>query len=68
VFVAKLIDAETEATEVQTWIERALRCGCIDQETATELDETYEDIISQIVTMIRQPGKWTLDRRSGGER
>lgn len=67
-FVAKLNDAETEATEVQTWIELALRCGYIDLETATELDETYEHIIGQIVTMIRQPGKWTLDRRSGGDR
>ncbi|WP_324200002.1 four helix bundle protein [Chthonomonas sp.] len=67
-FTAKLNDAEAEATEVQTWIELAQRCGYIDQETATELDETYEHIIGQIVTMIRQPGKWTLDRRSGGER
>lgn len=67
-FAAKLNDAEAEATEVQTWIELALRCGYINQETASELDEAYEHIIGQIVTMIRQPGKWTLDDRTGGER
>lgn len=67
-FVAKLNDAETEATEVQTWIELAFRCCYIDQKMATELGETYEHIIGQIVTMIRQPGKWTLDQGRGGER
>ncbi|WP_347243302.1 four helix bundle protein [Thermogutta sp.] len=67
-FVAKLNDAETEATEVQTWIELSLRCGYIDQKTATELDGTYEHIIGQLVTMIRQPAKWTLDQGPGGER
>jgi len=67
-FAAKLNDAEAEATEAQTWIECALRCGYADQKTANELDEAYEHIIGQIVTMIRQPGKWTLDDRAGGER
>lgn len=67
-FAAKLNDAEAEATEAQTWIECALRFGYADQKTANELDEAYEHIIGQIVTMIRQPGKWTLDDRAGGER
>ncbi|MGB9754720.1 four helix bundle protein [Roseiflexus castenholzii] len=67
-FPANLNDAEAEASEVQTGIERAFRCGSINQETAPELDETYEPIIGPIVTMIRQPGTWTVDRRSGGER
>jgi four helix bundle protein len=63
-FAAKLNDAEAEATEVQTWIELALRCGYINQKAANELDEAYEQIIGQIVTMIQQPQKWTL-RREG---
>jgi four helix bundle protein len=63
-FAAKLNDAEAEATEVQTWIELALRCGYINQKAANELDEAYEHIIGQIVTMIQQPQKWTL-RREG---
>jgi four helix bundle protein len=67
-FAAKLNDAEAEATEAQTWIELALRCGYVDQKTATELDEAYEHIIGQIVTMILQPGKWTLGDRAGGKR
>lgn len=67
-FVAKLNDAEAEATEAQTWIELAFRCGYFDQKTANELDEAYEHIIGQIVTMIRQPGKWTLNNLAGDER
>jgi len=64
-FVAKLNDAESEATETQTWIEFALRCGYISGETAKELDELYEQIIGQVVVMINQPGKWTLESREG---
>ena len=45
----------------------AFRCCYIDQKMATELDGTYEHIIGQIFTMIRQPGKWTLDQGRGGQ-
>ncbi len=62
-FVAKLNDAESEATETQTWIEFALRCKYITGETAKELDELYEQIIGQIVVMINQPEKWTIETR-----
>jgi len=65
-FIAKLNDAESEATETQTWLELARRCGYLSEKRAEELDETYEHIISQIVTMIRQPSKWTLDRSTEG--
>ncbi|AHB89504.1 protein of unknown function TIGR02436 [Thermosynechococcus sp. NK55a] len=66
-FTAKLNDAEAEATEVQTWIELAFRCGYVDQNAAAELDQAYEHIIGQIVTMIRQPEKWTVGDRTGGK-
>ena len=62
-FVAKLNDAESEATETQTWIEFALRCRYITNETAKELDELYEQIIGRIIVMINQPEKWTIETR-----
>jgi len=64
-FVAKLNDAESEATETQTWIELAMRCKYIPDETAEELDEMYERIIGQIVVMINQPEKWTIKTGKG---
>jgi four helix bundle protein len=67
-FIAKLNDAEAEATETQTWLELARRCGYLNGDAADQLDETYEHIIGQIVTMIRQPGKWVLENGTGGER
>lgn len=67
-FIAKLNDAEAEATETQTWIELARRCGYLNADAANQLDEAYEHINGQIVTVIRQPGKWTVDDRVGGER
>jgi four helix bundle protein len=62
-FLAKLNDAESEATESQTWIEFARRCGYLSEAAARELDAAYEHIISQIVTMIHSPEKWTLATR-----
>jgi len=39
---SKLNDSEAEASETQTWIEIALRCGYLDKETAAQLDAKYE--------------------------
>ena len=64
-FIAKLNDDESEATETQTWIEIAFRCGYLSKGAADEMDEIYEHIIAQIVTMINQPEKWILCRPEG---
>ncbi|MCX6968523.1 MAG: four helix bundle protein [Verrucomicrobia bacterium] len=58
-FVCKLNDAEGEASETQTHIEFALRCGYISETPAKELDAHYEEILSMLVTMINSPEKWT---------
>ena len=59
-FLAKLNDAESEATETQTWIEFALRCKYISEKTAVNMDSRYEEIIAQTITMMNQPDKWLL--------
>lgn len=54
VFVNKLTDAEQEAAETQTWLEFALACKYITQEIFTNLDEKYEHIFVQLITMERK--------------
>lgn len=59
-FVNKLNEAEGEAAETQHWIAYALRLGFLDPAVAKELDEEYERIIKQLVTMSNQAENWTL--------
>ena len=59
-FIAKLSDAESEACEVQVWVEFAWRCRYIDELQRDDLDKTYDHIMSQIVKMIDDPDKWLI--------
>ena len=59
-FIAKLSDAESEACETQVWIEFARRCAYLNNETTHDLDSAYDQIIGQIVTMIRESDKWLI--------
>jgi len=59
-FIAKLNDAEGEAAESQTHLEVALRCGYVQATTAATLDERYEHLLAQLVTMSTQPEVWTV--------
>lgn len=54
VFINKLTDAEQEAAETQTWLEFALKCRYINQETFNLLDEKYEHIFAMLITMERK--------------
>ena len=59
-FVAKLSDCESEACETQVWLEFAVRCGYLDSATINELDQQYDNIIGQLVNMIKESGKWII--------
>jgi four helix bundle protein len=59
-FIAKLSDAESEACETQVWIEFARRCGYLDDAVCDELDAAYDQIIGQIVKMIKEADKWLI--------
>ena len=54
VFINKLSDAEQEAAETQTWLEFALKCNYIDQQTFEKLNEEYEHIFAMLITMERK--------------
>lgn len=62
-FLAKMNDAESEATETQTWIEFARRCKYVSDKKADALDQAYESILAQIVRMIDQPDPWIIPTR-----
>src|SRR5712692_3393215 len=59
-FIAKLSDAESEACETQVWLEFANRCHYLDETTKAELDNAYEQILSQLVRMIDESDKWLI--------
>ncbi len=60
-FVSKLSDCESEAEETRVWLEFVLRCRYVNQETFNELDSNYDLIIGQLVRMISEPQKWTIN-------
>jgi four helix bundle protein len=57
-FVAKLSDAEAEASETLVWLEFAARCGYVER--PVELEDAYDHIIAQLVRMMSAPHEWTL--------
>ena len=61
VFVNKLTDSEQEAGETQTWLEFALKCKYINNETFKRLDEKYEHIFAMLITMERKADSFCKD-------
>ncbi len=59
-FIAKLSDAESEATETQIWVEFSSKCGYLMDDRSTEIHAAYEYIISCLVKMIQNADDWTL--------
>lgn len=57
-FISKLNDSEGEAAETQTWLEIACRSGYVAREVAKELYVEYDEIISMLVVMAKNPDKW----------
>jgi four helix bundle protein len=59
-FVAKLNDAESEASETQVWLELAQKCHYLNRETEKRLDAVYDHIIGQLIRMIDEAEKWIV--------
>ncbi len=57
-FVSKLSDAETEAAETQCWLDFSLKAQYISDSVFATLDQRYERLLSQIVTMIDGADSW----------
>lgn len=59
-FISKIIDAEAEAAETQTWLDFALKCGYVTPQIHKELYKNYNNILGMLVNMTRQANKWTI--------
>jgi len=62
VFINKLTDAEQEAAETQAWLEFALACKYINRQVFKTLDEKYEHIFAQLITMERKADSFCKHR------
>ena len=56
-FVSKLSDSEGEAAETQVWLYFVETFGYLDSSVTEDLDDKYEHLLAQIVTMIQSPEK-----------
>jgi four helix bundle protein len=59
-FVSKLSDAAGEADETRVWLELALHCKYIDQNTFDDLDTRYDLVLGQLVKMMSGSEQWTI--------
>jgi len=59
-FISKLSDVESEAAEVQVWLEIAYKCSYLNITTYNHLDSEYEKIIGQVIRMIDEADKWLI--------
>jgi len=57
-FVSKLSDSETEASEMQCWLDVCSKLSYMSRDLYNGFDERYEQVIAQIVTMIANVDKW----------
>ncbi len=57
-FISKLSDSETEASEMQCWLDFALKANFMQRNIYQDFDRRYEKIIAQLVTMIDGAERW----------
>ncbi len=59
-FIAKINDAESEACETQVWVEFANKCRYINDDALAKLNFAYEEILAQLIKIVREPDKWLI--------
>ena len=59
-FLNKLNECEAEAAESQVWLEFAVKCRYLNRQAAAPLYRQYDEVLSMLVAMIRDPEKWIL--------
>ncbi len=59
-FVSKLSDSETEAAEMQSWLDVAMKLQYMPKETFDDFDHRYEHILAQLIRMITDADKWCI--------
>ena len=57
-FISKMADADSEATETQVWLDFAYDCNYLSQERHDELMSGYEEVGKMLGSMIIKPEKF----------
>ena len=57
-FISKLTDADMENGETQVWLDVALACRYISDETFKQLDDQCEEVSKSLNYMINNPAKF----------
>ncbi len=57
-FVSKLVDAASESSETQVWLDFASSFEYIDEAVHADLYDNYDHIARQLSIMISEPHKW----------
>ena len=57
-FVAKLSEAQSEAAEMQAWVQIAVRCGYIGSEVGQELFGHYRTIFAALDRLMDNASDW----------
>jgi four helix bundle protein len=65
-FVSKLSDADAEAAETTHWLDTALKCGYVKSTQHQQLNDRYNHICAQLVTMMAAPNKWCGEHTGKG--
>lgn len=63
-FIARLNDAEGEASEAQVHLEIACRCEYLRRDIVDTLDDRYEYSMAQLLTTIQGADRWVIGGRS----
>ena len=60
-FISKIVEAEGEAAETQTWIELAVRCGYVAHDEGRDLYLQYDEILRTLFGMANHADSWILN-------
>ncbi len=59
-FVNKLSDSDTEATETQVWLDFSLDCGYLSRGSYEKLVKGYEEVGKMLGSMMSTPEKFNI--------
>jgi len=59
-FLNKLSDSDTEATETQVWLDFSLNCGYLSRGSCEKLVKGYEEIGKMLGSMMSTPEKFNI--------
>ena len=67
-FVSKLSDSDTEAAEVQSWLDSAMDSGYINEEQYLRFDDRYDHLSAQLYLMMQDANKWCKNASKRSQR